>query len=70
MSHVGSKARKIGSDEAANAIEERLRLIIDTIPTIAWSKLPKVSELSVIRFLNSPCDCFGLSLIQFLVRQL
>src|ERR1700730_11751056 len=40
MSHVGSKARKIGSDEAANAIEERLRLIIDTIPTIVWSKLP------------------------------
>jgi len=27
-------------DEASNAIEERLRLIIDTIPTIVWSKLP------------------------------
>jgi len=40
MSHIGSKARKIGSDEAANAVEERLRLIIDTIPTIVWSKLP------------------------------
>src|SRR3984893_1698374 len=40
MSHVGSKARKIGSDEASNVIEERLRLIIDTIPTIVWSKLP------------------------------
>src|SRR5260370_768879 len=40
MSHTGSKARKIRSDEASHAIEERLRLIIDTIPTIVWRKLP------------------------------
>jgi PAS domain S-box-containing protein len=40
MSHPGSKARKIRTDEASNAIEERLRLIIDTIPTIVWRKLP------------------------------
>ena len=40
MSHTGSKARNIGPDETSNAIEERLRLIIDTIPTIVWRKLP------------------------------
>src|SRR5258708_38541529 len=40
MSHTGSKARKIRTDEASHAIEERLRLIIDTIPTIVWRKLP------------------------------
>lgn len=37
MSHSESKARNIGTDEASNAIEARLRLIIDTIPTMAWS---------------------------------
>src|SRR6266446_985215 len=40
MSQTGSKARNIDADEASNAIEERLRLIIDTIPTIVWRKLP------------------------------
>jgi PAS domain S-box-containing protein len=40
MSHTGSKARNIGTDKTSNAIEERLRLIIDTIPTIVWRKLP------------------------------
>src|SRR5713226_5852906 len=40
MSHAGPKARKIRTDEASHAIEERLRLIIDTIPTIVWRKLP------------------------------
>ncbi len=40
MSHTGSKTRKIRTEEASNAIEERLRLIIDTIPTIVWRKLP------------------------------
>src|SRR5258706_4792190 len=40
MSHPGSKARKTRTDEASHAIEERLRLIIDTIPTIVWRKLP------------------------------
>jgi len=33
MSHTGS-------DEASNTIEERLRLIIDSIPIIVWRKLP------------------------------
>jgi len=28
------------TDEVSNAIEQRLRLIIDTIPTIVWRKLP------------------------------
>src|SRR6266436_5070013 len=40
MSQTGSKARNIDAEEASNAIEERLRLIIDTIPTIVWRKLP------------------------------
>src|SRR5713101_7148779 len=40
MGHTRSKTRTIGTDEASNAIEERLRLIIDTIPTIVWRKLP------------------------------
>src|SRR6266478_2282795 len=40
MSQTGSKARNIDAQEASNAIEERLRLIIDTIPTIVWRKLP------------------------------
>src|SRR5258708_8079056 len=40
MSHTESKTRKISTEEASNAIEERLRLIIDTIPTIVWRKLP------------------------------
>ena len=40
MSHTGSKTRKVDNDEASKAIEERLRLIIDTIPTIVWRKSP------------------------------
>jgi PAS domain S-box-containing protein len=40
MSHARSKARNIRTDEASNAVEERLRLIVDTIPTIVWHKLP------------------------------
>ena len=40
MSHMGSKTRKVDSDEASKAIEERLRPIIDTIPTIVWRKSP------------------------------
>jgi PAS domain S-box-containing protein len=43
MSRTGSKARKIRTYEASNDIEERLRLIIDTIPTIVWRKLPSGS---------------------------
>ena len=43
MSHIGSKTRKVDNDEASKAIEERLRLIIDTIPTIVWRKSPNGS---------------------------
>src|SRR5580700_3274666 len=37
MSRNGSKGLKIGADEVSSAIESRLRLIIDTIPTMVWS---------------------------------
>jgi PAS domain S-box-containing protein len=40
MSQTGVNTRHSDVDEASNAIEERLRLIIDTIPTIVWRKLP------------------------------
>jgi signal transduction histidine kinase len=40
MSQTGAKTRHSDADEASNVIEERLRLIIDTIPTMVWRKLP------------------------------
>jgi PAS domain S-box-containing protein len=40
MSQTGANTRDSDADEASNVIEERLRLIIDTIPTIVWRKLP------------------------------
>jgi PAS domain S-box-containing protein len=40
MTQTRSKKHKIDADEASNAIEERLRLILDTIPTIVWRKFP------------------------------
>src|SRR5260370_31043073 len=40
MNRIGSRTHKIVADEVSNAIEERLRLIIDTIPVIVWRKLP------------------------------
>jgi len=40
MNQTGANTRHSGADEASNVIEERLRLIIDTIPTIVWRKLP------------------------------
>jgi len=40
MSHTASETRNIGTNEASDTIQERLRLIIDTIPTIVWRKLP------------------------------
>jgi PAS domain S-box-containing protein len=40
MSQTGANSHHSGADEASNAIEERLRLIIDTIPTMVWRKLP------------------------------
>src|SRR5258708_14879248 len=44
MSHTGSKARKIRTDEASNAIEEGLRLMIDRIPTIVCRKVLDISD--------------------------
>jgi PAS domain S-box-containing protein len=40
MSQAGANTHDNDADEASNVIEERLRLIIDTIPTIVWRKLP------------------------------
>jgi len=40
MSQTRSDKHPSDSDETSNVIEERLRLIIDTIPTIVWRKLP------------------------------
>jgi PAS domain S-box-containing protein len=40
MSQAGANRHHNDADEALNVIEERLRLIIDTIPTIVWRKLP------------------------------
>jgi PAS domain S-box-containing protein len=40
MSQTGANTHDNDADEASNVIEERLRLIIDTIPAIVWRKLP------------------------------
>ena len=40
MSQTGANTHDSDADEASNVIEVRLRLIIDTIPTIVWRKLP------------------------------
>ena len=40
MRQRGDKARKKASSDADASVEERLRLIIDTIPTIIWRKFP------------------------------
>jgi PAS domain S-box-containing protein len=40
VSQTGANRRHSDAAEASNAIEERLLLIIDTIPTIVWRKLP------------------------------
>ncbi|HXC48042.1 MAG TPA: PAS domain-containing protein [Candidatus Sulfotelmatobacter sp.] len=40
MSQTGANPHDNDAEEASNDIEERLRLIIDTIPTIVWRKLP------------------------------
>jgi PAS domain S-box-containing protein len=40
MSQTGANKQHSDADEASIVIEERLRLIIDTIPTIVWRKLP------------------------------
>jgi PAS domain S-box-containing protein len=40
MSQVGARARVIGTEQVSNAVEEQLRLIIETVPTIIWRKFP------------------------------
>jgi len=35
MSQTGTKTHDSDADEASNVVEERLRLIIDTIPTMS-----------------------------------
>jgi len=40
MSQTGANTHHSNADEASNVIEEHLRLIVDTIPTIVWRKLP------------------------------
>ena len=40
MRKTGANTHHNDVDEASNVIEERLRLIIDTIPIIVWRKLP------------------------------
>jgi PAS domain S-box-containing protein len=40
MSQTGANTSHSDADEASDAIEGRLRLIIDTIPTIVWRKSP------------------------------
>jgi PAS domain S-box-containing protein len=40
MNQAKARTGHSNADEVSNAIEQRLRLIIDTIPTIVWRKLP------------------------------
>jgi len=40
MNQTGANPHDSDADEASNVIEERLRLIIDSIPAIVWRKLP------------------------------
>jgi PAS domain S-box-containing protein len=40
MNQAWAKMHRSDADEASNVIEDRLRLIIDTIPLIVWRKLP------------------------------
>jgi len=59
MSHGASKARKIGADEILSAVESRLRLIIDTIPTMVWS----IRDDGAVDFVNQRwLDYTGLTL--------
>ena len=59
MNQTGANTRHSDADGPSNVIEERLRLIIDTIPTIVWRKLPDGS----VDFLNrSFREYTGLSL--------
>ena len=59
MNQAKARTGHSNADEVSNAIEQRLRLIIDTIPTIVWRKLPDGSA----DFLNKHfCEYTGLSL--------
>ena len=59
MSRNGSKGLKIGADEVSSAIESRLRLIIDTIPTMVWS----IRDDGAVDFVNQRwLDYTGLTL--------
>jgi PAS domain S-box-containing protein len=61
MSQTGANTHHNDADEASNVIEERLRLIIDSIPIIVWRKLPDGSA----DFLNRNfLEYTGLSLEQ------
>jgi PAS domain S-box-containing protein len=40
MSQTGANTLHSDADQTSNVFEERLRLFIDTIPTIVWRKLP------------------------------
>jgi PAS domain S-box-containing protein len=40
MNQAKARTGHSNADEVSNVIEQRLRLIIDTIPTIVWRKLP------------------------------
>jgi PAS domain S-box-containing protein len=61
MSQTEANTHQGDADEASNLIEGRLRLIIDTIPTIVWRKLPDGSA----DFLNRTFwEYTGLSLEQ------
>src|SRR6202047_2402577 len=53
MRQTGIKTSGIDADQASNAIEERLRLILDVIPAIVWRKLPDGSaDFLNMRFLE------------------
>jgi PAS domain S-box-containing protein len=61
MSQTGDNTHHSEADEASDVLEERLRLIIDTIPTIVWRKFPDGSA----DFLNRKFrEYTGLSLEQ------
>jgi signal transduction histidine kinase len=56
MRHTGANTSHRDADGAASVIEERLRLIIDTIPTIVWRKSPDGSaDFFNKHFRESPC---------------
>lgn len=58
-SQTGAKTHDIDADGASDAIEERLRLIIDTIPTMVWTLQPD----GAVDFVNQRWkDYTGLSL--------